>query len=151
MASDLFLNMEVYFNLKFVDRSRRQVSGIIYFVTKYKEYFELMIKKNKALFEEFRNIHDRYGLEQEKLQEEFNKIGAKVQVVIRQWEDKLCGRSEGSGYASYSGNLAQKFQDEIRRVFPFVDSIGIIIESAPVSSPPPAIEPAFILKKISLH
>lgn len=108
-------------------------------MTKYKEYFDLMLSQNKALFDEFKKIHDRYGLNQDAaLQEEFNKVGSKVQTVIRTWEDKLCGHSEGSGYASYSGNLAQKFQDEIRKMFPLIDNIGIIEEEA------------FTIKKISL-
>src|SRR5258708_2431087 len=97
-----------------------------------------MIANNKELFDEFKQIHDRYGLEQEVLQGELNKVGSKVQIVIRTWEDKLCGHSEGSGYASFTGGLAQKFQDEIRKHFPFIDSVGIISE------------PAFSLKKISL-
>jgi len=113
-------------------------------VTKYKEYVDLMIKSNKALFDEFKSIHDRYGLEKERLQDEFNKIGSKIEITIREWEDKLCGRSEGSGYASYSGNLAQKFQDEIRKLFPLIDNIGIIQQTKV------ATKSTFILKKINL-
>lgn len=105
-----------------------------------------MIADNKDLFDEFKQIHDRYGLEQEKIQNEFNEVGKKVQTVIRQWEDKLCGRSEGSGYASFTGGLAQKFQDEVRKTFPFIDSVGIIAETAPAVEP----EPEFVLKKINL-
>lgn len=116
-------------------------------MTKYQEYFKLMLENNKPLFDEFKTIHDKYGLEQDKLQDEFNKIGSQVQSVIRTWEDKLCGRSEGSGYASYSGNLAQKFQDEIRKAFPFIDNIGIIRETSPVVIPQ---ENSFTLKKINL-
>jgi hypothetical protein len=105
----------------------------------------MMLEQHKALFDEFRIVHDRYGLEQATLQNEFNEIGKKVQNVIRQWEDKLCGRSEGSGYASYSGGLAEKFQQEVRNMFPFIDNVGIISET------PPAIEePQFSLKKINL-
>ncbi len=117
-------------------------------MTKYKEYFDRMISSNKDLFDEFKQIHDRYGMEQEKLQDEFNRVGAKVQTIIRQWEDKLCGRSEGSGYASFTGSLAQKFQDEIRREFPFIDSVGIIVKSTPAVAI--AEEPIFELKKINL-
>lgn len=110
-----------------------------------------MLANNKGLFDEFKGIHDRYGMEQDlplqagKLQDEFNKIGAEVLVVIKQWEDKLCGHSEGSGYASYSGGLAQKFQDEIRKAFPFIDSVGIIVEIPSVEEPL-----TFNLKKINL-
>src|SRR5579859_2849843 len=114
-------------------------------MTKYKEYYEMMVAQNKELFDEFKNIHDRYGLERDALQKEFNKIGAKVQTVIRQWEDKLCGHSEGSGYASFTGGLAQKFQDEIRLHFPMIDSVGIIMETVAVKQ-----SPIFNLKKINL-
>lgn len=119
---------------------------IIISVTKYQEYFQMMIEENKTLFDEFKNLHDRYGLEEEKLQEEFNKVGSKVQSVIRHWEDKLCGHSEGSGYANYSGGLAQKFQDEVRKMFPLIDNVGIIRETPPTISP----APEFNLKKINL-
>lgn len=114
-------------------------------MTKYKEYFDRMMSENKELFDEFKQIHDRYGLEQEKLQAEFNEVGAKVQSVIRTWEDKLCGRSEGSGYASFTGGLAQKFQDEVRKAFPMIDNVGIISETPAVVE-----EVVFSLKKINL-
>lgn len=110
----------------------------------------MMVSANKELFDEFKAIHDRYGMEEDKLQSEFNRVGTKVQVILKQWEDKLCGRSEGSGYASYSGGLAQKFQDEVRRHFPMVDNIGIIRETVEVA--PAVVEvPLFNLKKINLH
>lgn len=94
--------------------------------TKYKEYFELMLKNNKDLFAHFQEVHDRYALDPENNQDEFNKIGSDVQYALREWEDKLCNRSEGSGYGSYSGRLAESFQNEARRQFPQIDKIGII-------------------------
>lgn len=124
-------------------------SCIIISVTKYQEYFKLMLENNKDLFNEFKLTHDKYGLDKDKLQDEFNKIGSKVQTVIREWEDKLCGRSEGSGYASYSGNLAQKFQDEIRKSFPLIDNIGIIVTQS-IKTQVSKEDLNFNLKKINL-
>ncbi len=122
-------------------------------MTKYKEYYELMLTNNKDLFDEFKKIHDEYALNPENLQTEFNKIGEKIQSVIRTWEDKLCGRSEANGYGSYSGGLAGKFQEEIRKTFPQIDSIGLIIKNhtTPTNnySEPREEVPAFNLKKIS--
>jgi hypothetical protein len=89
-------------------------------------------------------------MEQEKLQGEFNEIGSKVQSVIRTWEDKLCGRSEGSGYASYSGGLAQKFQDRIRKAFPLIDNVGLIIQNPQPTISNAAETDGFQLKKINL-
>ncbi len=94
---------------------------------KYKEFFELMIKNNKQAFEDFRKIHDEYALNPDSNQEEFNEEGGKILKIIRQWEDKLCGHSEGSGYGMYASNLAEKFQTEVRREFPKIDSVGIVV------------------------
>lgn len=94
-------------------------------MTKYKEYVDKMIEENRELFENFQVIHDQYALDQDKWQEEFNRQGERVMVIVRHYEDKLCRRSEGSGYASFTGNLAGKFQEEIKKIFPLIDNIGI--------------------------
>lgn len=84
-----------------------------------------MMNLNKEAFDEFRIIHDEYALNPEKFQEEYNKAGSKIQVIIRKFEDMLCARSEGNGYGKYTSSLAEKFQNEVRREFPKIDSIGI--------------------------
>ena len=109
-------------------------------MTKFQEYYNLMVDNNKKLFEEFRMIHDEYALKPDDHQDEFNEIGKKIQRTIREYEDKLCGRSEGSGYGSYTGKLADKFQELIRKNFPKIDSIGIIVKK----------QPDFFVKKITL-
>ena len=106
-------------------------------MTKYKEYVERMLENNKELFNGFRTLHDRYALDQEKYQEEFNKEGEKVLVVIREWEDKLCRQSEKAGYGSYTSGLAEKFQAEVKKVFSLIDHIGLITQP-------------FAIKKITL-
>lgn len=107
--------------------------------TKYKEYVDKMIGLNKDLFAQFQAIHDMYALNEEENQEKFNIIGAKVMKLVREYEQKLCQTQEGT-YNQYTGKLAEKFQDEIRKRFPMVDYIGIVVKKAP----------AFTLKKISL-
>lgn len=93
--------------------------------TKYKEYFELMLKNNREVFEEFRQVHDKYALDPEEHQEKYNEAGGKIMRIIREWEDKLCNRSEGTGYGKYTANLAEKFQDEVRKEFSEIDKIGV--------------------------
>ncbi len=107
-------------------------------MTKYREYFEKMLEGNKELFEKFREVHQRYTLEEEKFQEEFNKEGEKILLVIHEWEDKLCSQSEKGGYGVFTGNLAEKFQAEVKKEFPLIDHIGIIVSK-------------FSLKKINLN
>lgn len=111
-------------------------------MTKYQETFNQMLEQNKELFEKFAKLHDEYALSPQKLQSEFNALGAQIQNVIKTYEDRLCGHSEGSGYAAYSGQLAEKFQGLVRKKFPKIDYVGIKIK--------PAIQdqPAFTLKKL---
>ncbi len=94
---------------------------------KYKEYVELMFTNNKEAFDAFKKIHDAYGLNPDKFQEKLNQEGASVVRLVHEWQDKLCGRSEGSGYGVYSGNLAEKFMNEVRKHFPHIDAVGIKI------------------------
>lgn len=86
-----------------------------------------MIQNNSQAFESFRKIHDQYGLDPDKHQEEYNREGAKIQRILYEWEDRLCNRSQMTGHGSYAGNLAEKFREEARREFPHIDSIGITV------------------------
>lgn len=108
-------------------------------MTRFKEVFETMLEKNKGAFAEFQKLHDEYALNPGGLQEKYNTEGKKIQEIIRHYEDILCGHSERSGYASYSGGLAEKFQNEVRKKFPQIDHIGIKITNS-----------GFNLKKINL-
>ena len=106
-------------------------------MTKYKEYFGKMVKANKELFDKFAKTHINYGLDKDANQEEFNKVGTDVLNAIHEWENRLCSHSEKAGYVNYTGNLAEKFQEEVKSHFPLIDHIGIIVRK-------------FSLKKISL-
>lgn len=95
-------------------------------MTKYKEYFQKMVETNKELFDRFAKIHADYGMDNDKFQEEFNKEGEKVLAVIHEWENRLCSHSEKAGFSNYTGNLAEKFQGEIKSHFPLIDHVGIV-------------------------
>ena len=107
---------------------------------KYKEYVERMLELHKEEFEKFREVHDRYALNEDELQEEFNEVGGKIMLLVKQWENKLCMQSEKGGYGSYTSKLAEKFQEEVKKHFPKIDQVGIIVEKP---------EP-FTIRKISL-
>lgn len=113
-------------------------------MTKYKEYFERMITTEKELFDDFTKLHMKYSLDQDGMQEQFNKEGAKVLEVIREWEKKLCSTSEKAGYGGYTSNLSEKFWTEVRKTYPLVDHIGIIVKSKP------ATDTEFVINKIKL-
>jgi hypothetical protein len=106
-------------------------------MTKYKEYFERMIKENKSAFEKFKKIHAKYGLYEDRYQDEFNREGEKILKIVAEWENKLCSQSEKAGFGSFTGNLSEKFQAELKKAFPLIDHVGIVISK-------------FSLKKIHL-
>ena len=96
-----------------------------------------MVSENKKAFDEFKTLHANYGIDEEKYQAEFNKKGQKILRIVHEWENKLCSQSEKAGFESYTGNLAEKFQAEVRSHFPLIDHVGII-----------ATKSTFILKKL---
>ena len=119
-------------------------------MTKFKEYYNRMVEENKEAFDKFTQIHFEYSTDEEKYQDEFNKEGEKIQKIIHEWEDKLCSQSEKAGYGNYTGNLAEKFQEEVRHHFPLIDYIGIISKKSTfnVKKITPKVE--FSLKKIKI-
>ncbi len=92
---------------------------------KFKEYYDLMISQNQVEFDEFQIIHDKYAIDPTKYQKEFNDKGRDIQDIIRNYENRLCGKSEGSGYSKYSTNLSEKFHEEVKKHFPKIDYIGL--------------------------
>lgn len=85
-----------------------------------------MVFENKDAFDNFTNAHFEYSTDEDKFQEKFNSEGEKILKIIHEWEDKLCSQSEKAGYGSYTGNLAEKFQEEVRSHFPLIDRVGIV-------------------------
>lgn len=93
-------------------------------MTKYQQYLQDMLAQNKELFDRFKTIHDSYSQNPQKWQSELNQVGYEVQDVIRRYENRLCGHSETSGYGKFTTKLANKFQEEVRSIFPNIDAIG---------------------------
>ena len=101
----------------------------------------MMLDQNKELFASFKKVQSEYEKDPDSTQEKLNKQGEKVMLVIRNYENKLCGTTERGGFGSFSGKLAEKFQNEVRKAFPKIDYIGIIVKKP---------EKEFVLKKINL-
>lgn len=98
-----------------------------------------MLEENKTLFDSFQKVHSLYVLQPDKNRQEFNQIGQEVQNIIRHWENKLCGHSERGQYGKFSANLSEKFQDEVRKLFPKINEVGLKV-----------IDSGFSIKKINL-
>lgn len=117
-------------------------------MTKYREYFERMITNEKEAFDKFTKLHMQYSLDQDKLQEEFNKEGGKIVTIIREWESKLCSTSEKAGYGGYTSNLSEKFWQEVRKSFPLIDYVGVIVKPQPKADRP--LDEEFKISRIKL-
>lgn len=107
-------------------------------MSKYRDYYEKMATENRAAFDKFTQAHFEYSTDQDKFQDKFNKEGEEILKIIKEWEDKLCSQSEKAGFGNYTGNLAEKFQEEVRSHFPLIDRVGIVVNK-------------FSLKKIKLN
>ncbi|KKQ51853.1 MAG: hypothetical protein UT19_C0005G0036 [Candidatus Woesebacteria bacterium GW2011_GWB1_39_10b] len=116
-------------------------------MTKYKEYVAKMLEENKEVFESFRKLHDEYALNSDGLQDRFNMEGKKVLEIIHEYENRLCANTERGMYNKFSQGLAEKFQNEVRKIFPKIDYVGLITETSVATRIP---NTEFIIKKIEL-
>ena len=94
-------------------------------MTKYKQTFDEMIKKNRELFIKFKITHDMYANDKKTWGDQFNEEGAKVLKIIQEYEDILCRHSEQGQYGKFSANLADKFWAEVRKNYPKIDFVGV--------------------------
>lgn len=95
-------------------------------MTKCKQQVQEMLAAHKDVFIPFKELHDKYALDPQKWQEQYNQEGMDVLHLIKRWENNLCNKSESGKYGKFSSKLAEKFWEEIRAVFPKIDSVGML-------------------------
>jgi hypothetical protein len=98
-------------------------------MTKYKQYVEKMFEDNREVFEKFTKTHSLYANEPEKWQKQFNTEGEIILDLIREYENRLCANTERGMYNKFSTQLSEKFRNEVRKIYPMIDHIGIIIDT----------------------
>lgn len=91
----------------------------------YEKIFQEMLTTNKELFSKFKDVHDLFAEDQDKHKKEFNEVGSQVLVVVRKYENILCGKTENSQYGKFSNKLSEKFWHGVRMLYPKIDFIGI--------------------------
>lgn len=99
---------------------------IIDFMSKFQKYFLEMVESHKELFDHFKKTHAEYVETDGANQEEFNTLGAQVMEIVRDYEKLLTSKSDSTSYAKFSSNLSDKFMDQVRRVYPKIDFIGVL-------------------------
>ena len=101
------------------------MSCTLFGMQKYQTIFNLMLEENRELFDNFKQVHDAFVLAPDTNKERFNQIGSEILDIIRHYERRLCGKSESGQYGKFSSNLSQRFWDEIRKLYPKIDFVGI--------------------------
>ncbi len=96
--------------------------------TKYKKIFEEIWNKDKELFQKFVLLNNDYDDpdRREELEEEFQKIGGKVKDMLQEGENELCRQMEKSEKRVFSSNVAEKYWDEVRKYFKYIDMVGVV-------------------------
>ena len=75
----------------------------------------------------FMLLNNVYGQDKEAHKQQFDEEGAKIKLIVQEWEDRLCKKMEGGDHSSYSSKLGEKFQEEVLKYFPFYHEIGVRI------------------------
>ena len=100
---------------------------------KYKDYYKLMVDQNAKLFQDFKEVHDAFAAvvgkkDEPPAREKLNELGRDVVDVIRDWERRLCSAMGRGQFSDYSFKLAEKFWDEVRKTYPFIDEVGVKVQ-----------------------
>jgi hypothetical protein len=85
-----------------------------------------MYEENKAQFDEFRVLSEKYAQDKKGLQPEYNRLGEPIVKIIHDWESRLCLTMEKGNNGNYSARLAEKFWEEVRTHFPLIDFVGVV-------------------------
>jgi len=95
---------------------------------RYKEIFEKLWEKNKPLFQEFFVLNNEYSDagKRQSIEDQFQSIGKKVQSILKEGENDLCGYMEKGSNHVFSSKVADKYWDEIRKYFRYIDQVGVI-------------------------
>lgn len=96
---------------------------------KFRQILKDTYAQHAAVFEALRPIHDAYAANRKAVQDEFNQVGAPVMVILKEAEQRLCRQTETGGYGQYSSKLADKFWAEVKKDWPYIEWIGVKIQS----------------------
>jgi hypothetical protein len=94
---------------------------------KYKKYVEMMFEEHRVMFMQFMVLNTAYGEDKREFKDRFDEEGLKVQAIVREWEDRLCGVMEKGDNGVYSAKLGEKFLAEVQKYFPYYNEIGVRI------------------------
>lgn len=96
---------------------------------RYKQIFENIWEENKKLFQAFFLINNEYSdaKKRSKIEKQFQELGGKVKKLLLKGEDELCRHMEKSNHRLFSSKVADKYWDEVRKYFKYIDNVGVSI------------------------
>lgn len=94
---------------------------------KFRKVLQDTYALHAELFDALRPVHDSYAKDRAGTQDEFNRLGDPVMVILKEAEQRLCRQSENGGYGQYSSKLADKFWSEVKKDWPYIEWIGVKI------------------------
>lgn len=94
-------------------------------MAEYQKAFQTMLEQNKQIFDQFKEIHDGYTADPSTWKGMFNDVGGQVVDIIRDTERKLCATMGKGQYSKFTQNLSDKFWNEVRKVYPKIDFVGV--------------------------
>lgn len=86
---------------------------------------DIMVSEHKELFDNFKDIHDQYMVDPQSWQKLFNEYGREITDIMRDYERRLCCNMATGKYGQFSANLSEKFWEEVRKIFPKIDFVGV--------------------------
>lgn len=94
---------------------------------KYKKIFHEIWEQNKDLFQSFFLLNNEYDdtRKRREVEDKFQTVGAEVKLLLQEGEQVLCGAIERGVNSKYSTNLADKYWNEVRKYFKYIDRVGV--------------------------
>ncbi len=100
-------------------------------MTKHDRYYQLMSDQNSQLLAQFDLIHHQFQTQpSSQVAQQFHAIGRDVRDVVYAWERRLCAGMERGVHGQYSQSVSQKFWDLVRKRYPLIDQVGLIVKKA---------------------
>lgn len=95
---------------------------------RYKVIFEELWDKNKEMFQQFFILNNEYAdpKKRQSLENDFQNLGKKVQKILQEGENDLCSYMEKGNNRVFSTKVSEKYWDEIRKYFRFIDQVGVV-------------------------
>lgn len=94
---------------------------------KYKKIFEEIWKNNKKLFQDFFLLNSEYSNLKKRItiEKQFQTVGKKVRQLLLEGEHNLCKKIENTNNRVFSTKLSDKYWDEARKYFKYIDMVGV--------------------------